>query len=72
MESQWTDADLEALWEVYLRLRTPPPPRIKAYRTIWEPRLVMVEPSAHVIWTREATLRAGRYWQKLIAAGSST
>jgi hypothetical protein len=69
MDSEWTDADLDAFWETYLRFRTLPP-RIKAYRTIWGPRLVIIEPSARVIWTREAAMRAGRYWHKVVAVGS--
>jgi hypothetical protein len=68
MDSDWTDADLDAFWQAYLQFSTLPP-RVNAYRTVWEPRLVMIEPSAHIIWTREATLRAGRYWQKVVAVG---
>jgi len=68
MNTEWTDAQLDAFWKAQ-KQGLALPPRMSAQETEGRPQLVISQPPSRAIWTRKPELHRGRFWSKIIILG---
>ena len=68
MNTEWSDAELDAFWAAQLEGR-PLPPRMTAQTSSDGNQLVISDPPARAIWTRRTPPPGRRAWGKIIVLG---